>query len=292
MFQRLLICTDLSDGLQRLVHFVPSLAAANITHITFLHCVPLYQSGAIPRVDTEKIREAEAFFEAAKKNIPTNVTVEVKVESGRPTDLILKVSREQKSDVIMVGFSLQNALSEKLFGSTSVELYNKTTVPLISVRPQLISTYTTEELDLRCRHLFRHLMLPYDDTDAAKYLVEQVKRRVQQQSQPVLQACHLVWIIDDCDRREIPREPYIQAAQAELATVKAELEALKLTVVTQVRLGTPVMQVIQASLEPDVSAIAVCRNPRNPLLQLSVPSFTQDLLRHSWHPVLYFPLNR
>jgi nucleotide-binding universal stress UspA family protein len=290
MFQRLLVSTNLSDGLQRLVNFVPSLAAANIQHITFLHCVPLNESGVIPRIDAEKVERARKLLEVKQQQ--TSITVQVKVESGRPTDLVLKVAKEQKVDLLMVGYSLRNALSEKIFGSTTADLFTHTTLPILSVRPQLISTYTTEELDLRCRHLFRHLMLPYDGTDAAKYLIEQVKQHVQQQAHPTLEACHVIWIVDDCDRRDIPREPYIQQAHTELNRVKAELEALNLKVVTEVRLGSPVLEVIEGALEPDVSAIAVCHHPRSSLMQLSVPSFTQDLLRHSWHPVLFFPFSR
>jgi nucleotide-binding universal stress UspA family protein len=292
MFRRLLISTNLADGLQRLVNFVPSLAAANIEHITFLHCVPLNESGAIPRIDTGKVEHAKAILAVAKTHAVDGITIEVIVESGRPTDLILKVAKDQKADLLMVSYSLRNDLSEKLFGSTTIDLYNRTPIPLLSVRPQLISTYTAEELDLRCRHLFRHFMLPYDDTEAAKYLVEQVKQRVQHQSHSVLEACHLLWVIDDCDRRDIPRAPFIQEAQTKLAQVKAELAALKLQVVAEVKSGTPVLEVIAASLEPDVSAIAVCHNPRTTFFQKSVPSFAQSLLKHSWHPVLYFPLVR
>lgn len=160
MFQRLLVCTTLSDGLQRLVDFVPSLAAANIQHITFLHCVPLNESGAIPRVDTQKVEEARKLLAVQKHKVPDHVSVETKVETGRPVDVVFRVAAEQQSDLLLMGYSLRNALAEKLFGSTTIELYGKTTIPILSVRPQLISTYTTEELDLRCRHLFRHFLLP------------------------------------------------------------------------------------------------------------------------------------
>lgn len=292
MFQRLLICTSLTDGLQRLVHFVPSLVATNIQHLTFLHCVPLDETGTIPRIDTDKVERARAILEPAQQVTLNGTTVEVKVESGRPTDFILKVAKEQRADLLMVGYSLRNALSEKLFGSTGAELYNHTSIPVLSLRPQLISAYTSEELDLRCRHLLRHLLLPYDGTEAAKYLVEQVKHHVQQQTPSNLETCRIVWVIDDCDRRDIPREPFVQAAQEELATVQADLAALNLQVATRVKLGSPVLQLMEETMETDISAIAVSRNRRNSLMQLSVPNFIQDLLRHSWHPILYFPFTR
>jgi nucleotide-binding universal stress UspA family protein len=291
MFRRLLICTDFSDGLQRLVNFVPNLAAAGVQQITFFHCVPLNQSGAIPRVDEEEIIAVRDRLGGAIAQPPSGVDVQVLVESGRPIDLILKVATDQHSDLIVVGTPVRNLLAEKIFGSTSISLYERSPVPILALRPQLISTYTTEELALRCQHLFRYLMLPYDGSETAKYLIEQIKQHVQQPGR-VLEACYLCWVIDNVERRGIPTEPKIEAAQAELAKVKAELSNLNLSVETAVLSGAAIPEILKASLEPDISAIAVCHAARNQFLKMSVPSFTADLLRQSWHPVIYLPFKQ
>ncbi|PZV09298.1 MAG: hypothetical protein DCF22_18800 [Leptolyngbya sp.] len=160
MFRRLLICTDFLDGLQRLVDFVPSLAISGVQHLTFLHSVPLNESGAIPRVDEDKMNAARDRLSVAIAQAPSGIDVNVVVECGRPTDTILKVAKEAQSDLIVVGTPIRSLLVEKIFGSTAIALYERTPIPILSLRPQLISTYTTEELALRCQHLFRYLMLP------------------------------------------------------------------------------------------------------------------------------------
>lgn len=289
MFQRLLICTDLSDGLQRLVNFVPSLAAANIQQITFLHCVALNESGAIPRVDSEKIERVRQQLAIAPEHNPNGIQVAVEVKCGRPVDLILKAIKEHQIDLLMIGYPMRNAFSEKVFGSTAAELYAKTTIPVLSIRPQLISTYTSEELDLRLRHIFRHFMVPYDGTEAAKYLLQKVKQCASQQPSLGLQACNICWVLDDVERRDIPQEPFIEKAEKELQQVKHELEAVGLQVTTEVRRGTPIVEVVNAALAPDISAIIVCRSARSKFLQVSVRSFTRELLHYSWYPILYFP---
>lgn len=289
MFQRLLICTDFSDGLQRLVHFVPSLVASGIHHLTFLHCVPLDEEGAIPRVDTDKVKQAQAQLGVATGAIPDGIIVEVVVESGRPCDLILKMAQTHQADLILLGLTTQNSLAETLFGSTTKVVYERTKVPILVVRSQLISTYTTEELDLRCRHLFRHLMVPYDGSEAAKRVIRSIQQLVLQSSPQVLEACTLCQVLDSTERRSVSRQPYVEAAEVTLAAVKAELAAIPLKVDTEVRLGGAVTEVLKACLQPDVSAIAVSHNRRNRLLEFSIPSFTLELLRQSWHPVLYFP---
>lgn len=289
MFQRVLICTDFSDGLQRLVNFVPSLAAAGIQHLTFLHCVPLDEEGAIPRVNTDKVNQAREQLEAATQAIPDGATVQVVVESGRPCDLILKVAQTYQADLILLGLVAQNLVSEKLFGSTTRTVYERTKVPLLVVRSQLISTYTTEELDLRCRHFFRHLMIPYDGSEATQRVIRAIKQLVTQASPQVLEACTLCQVLEATERWNVSRQPYVEAAETALAKVKAELIAAHLRVDAEVRLGGAVTEVLKACLEPDVSAIAVSHNRRNRLLEFSAPSFTLELLRQSWHPVLYFP---
>lgn len=289
MFRRLLVCTDLSDGLQRLVNFIPSLAIAGVQQVTFLHCVPLNESGAIPRVDQKKMDSARDRLSVAIAQ--TSVDVQVVVESGRPTDTILRIAKEVESDLIVVGTPVRSLLAEKIFGSTAIALYERTPIPILALRPQLISTYTTEELALRCQHLFRHLMLPYDGSETAKYLIEQLKQLVSQPNR-VLQACFLSWVVDDVDRRGIPLEPKVQAAEAALAAVKAELISLNLQVETEVLLGLAVPEILKASVEPDISAIAVCHGARNQFLKMSVPSFTAELLRQSWHPVIYLPFKK
>ena len=289
MFRRLLVCTDLSDGLQRLLNFIPSLAIAGVQQVTFLHCVPLNESGAIPRVDQDKMDSARDRLSVAIAQ--TSVDVQVVVESGRPRDTILRIAKEVESDLIVVGTPVRSLLAEKIFGSTAIALYERTPIPILALRPQLISTYTTEELALRCQHLFRHLMLPYDGSETAKYLIEQLKQLVSQPNR-VLQACYLSWVVDDVDRRGIPLEPKVQAAEAALAAVKAELISLNLQVETEVLLGLAVPEILKASVEPDISAIAVCHSARNQFLKMSVPSFTAELLRQSWHPVIYLPFKK
>ena len=289
MFRRLLVCTDLSDGLQRLVNFIPSLAIAGVQQVTFLHCVPLNESGAIPRVDQDKMNSARDRLSVAIAQ--TSVDVQVVVESGRPTDTILRIAKEVESDLIVVGTPVRSLLAEKIFGSTAIALYERTPIPILALRPQLISTYTTEELALRCQHLFRHLMLPYDGSETAKYLIEQLKQLASQPNR-VLQACYLSWVVVDVDRRGIPLEPKVQAAEASLAAVKAELISLNLQVETEVLLGLAVPEILKASVEPDISAIAVCHSARNQFLKMSVPSFTAELLRQSWHPVIYLPFKK
>ena len=292
MFQRCLICTDFSDGLYRLVEFVPSLAAGGIQQIIFLHSVPLWEEGEIPRIDQEAMDKARDRFQTSLKNVPEGVEVKIEVPSGRAIDTIPKVAKQYKPDVILTGMPIQSLLQETLFGSTASGLVRACVTPLLIVRSQLISTYTREELDLRCKHLFRYLLIPYDGSNPSKYLVQKVKEQAQNRPDNSLEKCMLLWVVDEGGRREVPKDYQVKEAQEKLQPVKAELEQLGLQVNAEVRLGNPYEEIMDAALEFDISAIAISSDNLGKLIEWPVRSFAGELMRRSWHPVLFFPPQR
>lgn len=287
MFQRCLICTDFSDGLHRLVNFVPSLAASGIKCIVFFHSVPILQEGGITRVDQDSVEQAKQRLSTALEATPSGVEVKVEVLVGRPLDTIPRIVEAEQIDLIITGTPSRSLLEERIFGSTSMGLVKAVSTPLMILRPQLVSTYTQEELDLRCRHLWRYLLLPYNDSEAAQYLIEQIKDYAKHQSDRYLQQCMLCWVIDEGGRREIPVTHRLEAAKEKLAQVKADLEQCGLEVNAQVRHGNPFLELLDVALEFDISAIAVGGDDRAGLLEWTVPSLAKEILRSSWHPVIF-----
>lgn len=289
MFKRLLISTDLTDGLQRLVHFVPSLVAGGVQQITFLHVVPIEGRG-VPRPDEDKMQRARERLAFAETEVPSGVEVKVEVQAGRPGDRILATAKANQSDLIILGTESRSLLTEKLFGSTGTTLCQSSSVPILIMRPQLLSAYTVEELDLRCRHIFRYFLMPYDGSKAAEYLVAQVKHHAKNRPANSLERCLLLWAVENDDRIEkLLHDSRVQAAEAKLATAKVGLEELNLAVTSQVVTGEPILEVMKAALDHDITAIAIASATLGKLREISSPSFTGELLRRSWHPILFFP---
>ncbi|MGV0025810.1 universal stress protein [Phormidesmis priestleyi] len=300
MFQRPLICTDFSDGLQRLVNFVPSLVAGGMSQIVFLHIVPLKEEANIPRVDVERVDRAKARLSAALDHVPVGTDVKVEVESGRAIEVILKTAETHQSDVIILGTPSRTLLTEKLFGSTTMGLAQRTNIPLLTLRPQLISTYTSEELNLRCRHLFRTLLLPFDNSNAARYTVEKIKELAQKrpiqevapQKDQSLEKILLNWVVEEGGRSELSQAEQQKIVCETIEPVRDQLVAQGLLVNLEVRRGSPIVEILAVAQESDVSAIALSSDNLGKLLEWSTPSFAGEIMRRSWHPVLYFPPKR
>jgi nucleotide-binding universal stress UspA family protein len=288
MFQRLLVCTDLSDGLHRLIHFVPSLAAAGVKQITFLHTIPIEGGREMPRLDENRVAEVRDRLSPAPH---PGIEILVEVKWGKPIDQITSVVKSHQADLVLVGTPTRSLLTEKLMGSTMMGLCQRLPVPLMILRPQLLGAFTNEELDLRCRHLFRYLLIPYDGSRTADYLLGRIKQQVQTRSSESLKECLLCWAYQSSGRRDMPKQEFPAESKAKLAAAQAELVALGVQAQTAVLVGSAVQEVIATAQEHDISAIAISSGTLGKLIELSSPSFAGEILRRSWHPVIYFPPN-
>ena len=288
MFKSCLVCTDFTDGLYRFIDCVPDLAQCGLNKIVFFHSVPLWDEGEVPRIDEEKVEKAKQRLQKATENVPNGISVEIQVLSGKPLDTIPRVLKAHPVDVIMTGTPIRSLLQEKFFGSTSAGLAKITSKPLNIIRPELITTYTREELALRCQHLWRYLLIPYNDSKTARYLIEEIKKYAKNRPDRSLKQCMLMSVVDDCGRKSVLAEERTKEAETNLQSVKTELEELGIEVNTLVKTGNPLQEITTAALDFDISAIAIATDYRNSLLQWTVRSFANDLMRSSWFPVLLF----
>jgi nucleotide-binding universal stress UspA family protein len=289
MFRRILISTDVADGLYRLGKFLPSLAAGGIEQIVFLHCVPFWTKGQIPREDQEKINQARDRLSSITDNVPDGMEVAIEIKSGPPIDHILKIAKTYKSEVILMGSEPKTLLTDRIFGSSVIDLSARTKIPLMTFPTALLSALTSEELDLRCRHLFRYVGIPYDDVDVSKQLVAAFKRSAQDRPANSLQRCMLAWIIDAGILREVPKDSLLKEAREKLAVVQKDLEALDIQVDIEVSLGEPVPDLLELARMSDICALAIGGKNLGSSWDW-VRNYTRDILRRSSEPVIFFPL--
>jgi nucleotide-binding universal stress UspA family protein len=287
MFQNCLICTDFNDGLQRLVKFIPDLAQGGFKRIIFLHTVSVWEDERVASVDEKRVIEAEKYFASILKDIPDGVEVKTEVTTVRYLDTILELVKTYAIDLILLGTPVRSNLEAKFLGSHTLELSKATKIPLMILRPQLISTYTNEELSLRCQHLWRYLLIPYDDSPASKYLVQHLKEYALTRPENAFQECLLIWVVEDGGRNVELTQYHLEKAQRKLGEVKQELESLNITVHTQVCQGNPINEILKLAIDFDVSAIATS-NYRGNFLEWTVSSTAENLLERSWFPILFF----
>jgi nucleotide-binding universal stress UspA family protein len=188
-----------------------------------------------------------------------------------------------------MGNPMRGAVQEKLFGSTSLAIAGITDIPLLIFRPQLLSVYTRDELALRCQHLWKHLLIPYDGSSDAIYLIEQIEKYAQTRSPGSFEQCLLLRVVENISRDPGVTECRLNDARQQLESVQVRLEKLGLQVQSEVRQGTPVLEVLTAAEENDISAIAVATSHRSNMLEwLAVRRINEDILHQLWFPLLFF----
>ncbi|MGA1622016.1 MAG: universal stress protein [Synechocystis sp.] len=287
MFQHCLICTDFEDGLQRFASFVADLAQTGIRKFIFLHTVSVWEDERLTNVDSHKLEEAKAYLQSLIKDVPVDVEVKIEVSSVRYLDQIHQLIDTEAIDLIMVGMPVSSDLENKLFGSHTHELIKSTEVPVLILRPQLISTYTFEELSLRCRHLWQHLLIPYDDSPAGRYMLEGLRQRLAANPDHRVESCHFLWVVEDGVRRPEIQTLRQSEAEAKLAELQTEFAQWVPQCTTEVRAGNPLHEIIDTAFIKDINAIAV-GSFRKGLLDWAVPSVADSVLNRSWFPLLFF----
>lgn len=288
MFQSGLICTNFSDGLQRLVEYVPELAQSGLKQIIFFHSIPAWKQGRIPSAHDPEIIEARQKLEPALKEIPDGIDVKIEINPGRPHEAILELLKKYPIDVIFTIPPSINGTNEQIFGQPTLDLAKATNIPLMLMRAELTSVYMNDELALRCQHLWRYLLIPYDDGDAAQYLISQIKEYATKHRDHQVQECLLLWVLHNKGRDAELSKIRQQEAQTKLNSIKQDLEALNLKVATEVRIGEPILEITKVAVEKDISAIAFSMLHRNPFLSFTAPSLGTSILSQVWFPMIFF----
>jgi nucleotide-binding universal stress UspA family protein len=289
MIRRLLISTSFADGLHRFTYCLPSFVDAGFQSVTFLHCIPLRVDHGIPHSDDAKVHAARDRLNAAVANSPANLSIEIRVETGSPCDRIAAVAHEVQADLVMVGTAHRTLLDEKLFGSTTAKLAQSLHCPLLIVRPQLIATFTLEELRLRARHLLQNLLIPFDGSASSQGLIRYLEGLISSQPQPLLESCFLCWVAEKVSGRGATLQSTHLPNETLLNTVQERLMTQGVTVKTLLREGNPLTELETIASEESISAIAIASEHFGKLWEWSVPSLAGELLRRSWHPIFYLP---
>ena len=295
MFKHVLIATDCRDGLERLAQCLDALQEGGIQTVSFVHSLDWKEeSGGIPADRTPEIEAVEAQIRKSAGALPKGMTFRVWVQVCKPSVAIENAIKEYRPDVLLLGMSTRNFLVEKLFGSTTMELLPRLEIPVLVVRPQMIATFTLEELRLRCSHLFRCILLPYDFSkgsgDLLNYLVN---RLAELDPTPQIKTLYLLHVVDPSSRVNQTRGQ--AEAQNKAEKQLSQIESAMGSRLSQgqikglVRTGSPVKEILAAASDLDMTAIAMASRNAGRFWEWSIPSTTGEILRQSWHSVLFFP---
>lgn len=141
--KKILVPTDFSDGAHHALSYGISFAREYRAELLLLHVVegvaapyasdlfPVPMAEVFQELASYARRELDKLAEAARAK---GVAVRTEVAQGKPSFEIMRVAREETSDMIVLGTHGKGMLDQALFGSTTERVVRKAPCPVLTVR--------------------------------------------------------------------------------------------------------------------------------------------------------------
>lgn len=139
--KQILIPIDFSDYSDQALRWGVSLAQKYGAQLLLLHVIPEVleevsaRESAGEQLVIDLTAEVEAqLYEIARQGLKEGVAVDVRVADGEPADAILRMARQEKVDLIVMGTHGRTGLSHLLLGSTAEAVVRAAACPVFTVR--------------------------------------------------------------------------------------------------------------------------------------------------------------
>jgi nucleotide-binding universal stress UspA family protein len=139
--KQILIPIDFSDYSDQALRWGVSLAQKYGAQLLLLHVIPEVLEEVSARESTgeqlviDLTAEVEAqLHEIARQGLKEGVAVDMRVADGEPADAILRMARQEKIDLIVMGTHGRTGLSHLLLGSTAEAVVRAAACPVFTVR--------------------------------------------------------------------------------------------------------------------------------------------------------------
>jgi nucleotide-binding universal stress UspA family protein len=139
--KQILIPIDFSDYSDQALRWGVSLAQKYGAQLLLLHVIPEVleevsaRESAGEQLVIDLTAEVEAqLHEIARQGLKEGVAVDVRVADGEPADAILRIARQEKVDLIVMGTHGRTGLSHLLLGSTAEAVVRAAACPVFTVR--------------------------------------------------------------------------------------------------------------------------------------------------------------
>ena len=139
--KQILIPIDFSDYSDQALRWGVSLAHKYGAQLLLLHVIPevLEEVSARASAGEQHVIDLTAEVEAqlheiARQGLKEGLAVQVRVADGEPADAILRLAREERADLIVMGTHGRSGLSHLLLGSTAEAVVRAASCPVFTVR--------------------------------------------------------------------------------------------------------------------------------------------------------------
>jgi nucleotide-binding universal stress UspA family protein len=283
MFDRILFPTDGGDGAEAAFDHVLDLAADHGATVHVLNVADTTHD-SVTRVGRDVVdvleREGEEVVEAAAdRAADRDVETVTAVLQGGVAETVVTYADEREMDVIAMPTRGRTGLDRLLLGSTTERIVRRSTVPVLSLRPD----------DEPARYPYRNVLVPTDGSDLAGEALDRAVGLASRSGATL----HLLSVVDTggvgADAPSGTDAP-VSAAEETVAEAAAVAEAAGVETVEHAEVGSSAARGIQSYLaDSDVDLVIMGTRGRTGVERYLLGSVAERTVRAAPVPVVTVP---
>jgi len=294
MFEKVLLSTDFSRHGDSLLSCIPDLKRLGMKELVFLHVINPMKAARWISVDQEIVEKAKA--EAAKsmdraiRHVRSEYGMEAsyRLEIGVIYQEILRVSREERVSLIVMGSHGHGYVKTALLGSVTQNVLRLTETPFIIQKFRSGEENGREKLELVSERMFSRILFPTDFSENSLRAFDALGHMKQTGIEKVIIA-H----IQDVRRFEYfspeQREMYNRIDGERLIGLTRKLDFWGYPRDTILREGYPFREINGIAEEEDMSMILMGSHGRSALKETLVGTVTESVALHHVRPLMIIP---
>lgn len=285
MFNKILLCTDLSPASEILVQCAGEMKNLGLEEVILAHVLyVVHTPGLVGGLD----REARPYLEHQKQVLEkqgTKVIIETPV--GIPAYALNDLAEKHDVSGIIIGLHGRSIAASITLGSVSSKLLQITQRPVLLIRTKLLED--EEECLRECRNFFAHVLYPTDFSDTAERAFTYLETLVSALKCPVTLICvreraevapHLAYRLEELRRLD----------SARLERMKTRLETLGAAQVSiELPFGIAGQEIVEIARAKGCSLILMGTRGKGLVQEIVPGSVAHHVARHAGLPLLFIP---
>jgi len=283
MLNKILLATDFSKPADKLLKSLKEFKQMGVTEVFLLHVVDVRRHN----LGVMKIQERSQnrLDEVKEKVEKIGLKAKKRVNIGFPSEEIVKVSRDENCDLILIS-SLGKSMIKNLFlGSTTHNVIRKSTLPVLIEKYEKVKE---EEYKLSSKKKFRKILLPIDFSRYS-YRVLELAKKISTSYQEII----LVSAVETGEKeKELQKRK--KETERKLNEIKETLDEVDISnrIKVEVGKGMASNKIIEIAEEENANLIIMSTIGSGKIRDLLLGSTADRVARRSPVPVLLVPQER
>jgi nucleotide-binding universal stress UspA family protein len=240
----------------------------------------VFQRGSIVAEESkEQMERSKEKLEAIGFKVWTTTVM------GEPVETILEVAKDEEATAIAMASSGKGRAREFFVGSTSLGVLRRSKIPVLLDKFRVVEEETGEiRIGVACFTMLRTALVPVDLTDCTETVKEAVRELISRGLERVV-FLHVV----ESSRYSVTDDKVFDDVRNRLDSIRKDLEAEKVEVITHIHYGTPTYNILEVAREFSATVIVLGTRGKSLIREITLGSTSEEVIRKANVSILAIP---